>query len=48
MSEVMTCSREIVDRVIEITTNSELTEEQVVEQLKELKRQYLKTSDTSR
>ena len=48
MQEVHHCGREAVEKMHEITSNSELTEEQVVEQLKDLKRQYLKTSDTTR
>ena len=38
-------SKEAATEKLKITSNSELTEEQVVEQLKKLKEEYLKTSN---
>ena len=40
ISKIMLLSREALYKMLEITTNSELTEEQVVEQLKKLKAEY--------
>jgi len=40
LSDVRVISREAAYKASDITTNSELTEEQVVEQLKKLKAEY--------
>ena len=40
ISELMSMPREVVYKTLDITTNSELDEEQVVEQLKKLKAEY--------
>ena len=40
ISKMLLMPREMVYKSLEITTNSELTEEQVVEQLKKLKAEY--------
>ncbi len=40
ISKIFTFSREAVEKAIDIVSNSELTEEQVVEQLKKLKEEY--------
>ena len=40
ISEIMYLPREVYEKGRDITTNSELNEEQVVEQLKKLKEEY--------
>ena len=47
ISEIMPISIEISAKMSDITTNSELTEEEVVEQLKKLKEEYLKASQNA-
>ena len=38
--DINSTSKELADKALKITTNSELNEEQVVEQLKKLKEEY--------
>ena len=46
ISEIMSMTREVVYKALDITTNSELSEEEVVRQLQELKNTYLMTKET--
>lgn len=46
LSEVQSLSREAAYKASDITTNSELTEEEVVKQLQELKKSYSTTTET--
>ena len=47
ISEMMCCTEDIYQSCRDITTDSELTEEQVVEKLLELKASYLTTMEAS-
>lgn len=47
ISEIMSLPKVVYEKGRDITTNSELTEEQVVEQLKKLKEEYLKASQNA-
>ena len=47
ISEIMSLPKVVYEKGRDITTNSELTEEEVVEQLKKLKEEYLKASQNA-
>ena len=46
ISEMFTISKEAAEKALDITSNSELSEEEVVRQLQELKNTYLMTKET--
>ena len=46
ISEIMSLPKEVYEKGRDITTNSELSEEEVVRQLQELKNTYLMTKET--